>query len=86
MHGPAVTDEVNSMADETKIIPAVQPLAGQTTADDKMVFEPERLSYESARQIAAIIAVELQGRDKAQRIVIAGLSTWPTWRTSAART
>lgn len=62
------------MADDTRSLPAAQPLAGQTTADDKMVFEPERLSYESARRLAATIANALPDRDKNKRIVIASLA------------
>jgi hypothetical protein len=62
------------MANDTQSIPVPQPLAGQTTTDDKMVFEPERLSYRSARRLATDIANELRGRSKADPIIIASLS------------
>jgi hypothetical protein len=60
------------MADDTQSGTLASP--AQTTADDKMVFEPERLGYESAKQIAAAIAQELSDVDKAQPVVIASLA------------
>jgi hypothetical protein len=40
-------------------IPKVTPLTGTTTIDTNLVFEPERLTYVSARQIAERISEEI---------------------------
>lgn len=58
------------MADDTQY--RVTPLEGKTTADDKMVFEAERLGYESAADIAARIALEVENDIKGKDVVIAG--------------
>jgi hypothetical protein len=47
-------------------------LEGKTTVDDKMVFEPQRLSYEAARSIAEKIARRISGRTRDRHVVIAG--------------
>jgi hypothetical protein len=49
----------------------IQPLQGKTTIDDKMFFEPERLSYEAARGLADKIAAALAGECRKGHIVIA---------------
>ena len=54
------------MADEIK------PLDGKTTVDDKVVFEPQRLSYDAARVIAEKIARRISGRTRDREVVIAG--------------
>lgn len=56
------------------VSPAAQALDGKTTVDDKMVFEPERLSYLSAVDLAARIAAAIPGDNAAERpVVIAGV-------------
>lgn len=50
----------------------IKPLDGKTTVDDKMVFEPQRLSYDAARAIAEKIARRISGRTRDQVVVIAG--------------
>jgi hypothetical protein len=50
------------------------PEQGKTTIDDKLFFEPERLSYESANEIAKRIAAAIQKEVKDQCIVIARTS------------
>ena len=62
------------MPDTPSPIPIPQPLAGQTTADEKMTFEPERLSYQSACELADSIAAAIPTDDKHKRIVIASLA------------
>jgi hypothetical protein len=52
-------------------VPKVTPLDGITTIDDKMTFEPERLSYASARAVAAFIAGEIREQLGARPLVIA---------------
>jgi hypothetical protein len=52
-------------------IPKVTPLDGITTIDDKMTFEPERLSYAAARKIAACIATSVKDAVKDRPVVIA---------------
>src|SRR5674476_764124 len=54
------------MADQPK------PLDGATTADDKVVFEAQRLSYEAAHNIAEKIARRISERTKGREVVIAG--------------
>jgi len=51
---------------------SVTPLQGKTTIDDKMFFDPERLSYESAARIAERIAREINNDVKSKTVVIAG--------------
>lgn len=51
---------------------AVKPLEGKTTIDDKMFFEPERLSYESAVEAAARIAHRIKAQVSVATVVIAG--------------
>jgi len=50
----------------------IKPLDGKTTVDDKVVFEPQRLSYDAARVIAENIARRISGRTRDQVVVIAG--------------
>ena len=50
----------------------VTPLEGKTTVDDKMVFEPERLSYQSADRLAKKIADTVREDIKEQTVVIVG--------------
>ncbi len=50
----------------------VTPLPGKTTIDDKMSFEPERLSYESAVEIAASIVRKIRDAVQKKVVVIAG--------------
>lgn len=56
------------------VSPAVTPLDGKTTIDDKMFFEPERLSYESAGRIAEKIARKVRAAVQGRLVVIAGTS------------
>lgn len=51
---------------------SVAPLEGKTTVDEKMFFEPERLSYQAAATIAAAIARAVQTKVKDKIVVIAG--------------
>jgi hypothetical protein len=53
-------------------VPVVKPLEGTTTIDDKLSFEPERLSYESAVAIAADIAEKIACLVQGKNVVIAG--------------
>jgi hypothetical protein len=53
-------------------IPKVTPLEGKTTVDDKMVFEPERLSYQSADRLTDRIATAVKAAVKDKQVVIAG--------------
>ncbi|MCI0348480.1 MAG: hypothetical protein L0Z53_03555 [Acidobacteriales bacterium] len=46
------------MADDTS--KSVTPLEGKTSVDDKMFFEPERLSYQSAEAIVDRIAAQIR--------------------------
>jgi hypothetical protein len=50
---------------------SVTPLQGKTSIDDKMFFDPERLSYESAVQIAARIAARVKDSVGEKAVVIA---------------
>jgi hypothetical protein len=50
------------------------PEQGKTTIDDKLFFEPERLSYESANEIAKRIAAAVKEEVKGRCIVIARTS------------
>jgi hypothetical protein len=50
---------------------SVTPLEGKTTIDDKMFFEPERLSYQCAEAIAAEIAEKVSCNVEGQTVVIA---------------
>jgi hypothetical protein len=50
---------------------SVTPLEGKTTIDDKMFFEPERLSYQCAVDIAAEIAENVKAEVTNQTVVIA---------------
>jgi hypothetical protein len=50
----------------------IAPLAGKTTIDDRMFFDPERLSYESAVLIAKRIASRVGEKVKGKIVVIAG--------------
>ncbi|SRR5579864_6268111 len=52
---------------------SVTPLQGKTTIDDKMFFDPERLSYESAVEIATTIAAEIEDSVRNKIVVIAGI-------------
>ncbi|HXA79212.1 MAG TPA: hypothetical protein VNV41_18915 [Candidatus Acidoferrales bacterium] len=50
----------------------VTPLEGKTIIDDKMFFDPERLSYESAVEIATEIAHKIRSTIRGEIVVIAG--------------
>lgn len=50
----------------------IKPLDGKTTVDDKVVFEPQRLSYDAARVIAEKIARRISARTRDKLVVIAG--------------
>jgi hypothetical protein len=52
--------------------PSVTAPQGKTTIDDKMFFDPERLSYESAATIAERIAREIEASVRSETVVIAG--------------
>jgi len=56
----------------TSAASTVSPLEGKTTIDDKMFFGPERLSYQSADDIAEKIAAEVRDCVKDTIVVIAG--------------
>jgi len=58
------------MADTTSN--SVTPLQGKTTIDDKMFFDPERLSYESAGDIAGRVACKVKDKVRDEVVVIAG--------------
>ena len=60
------------MPDTSPPATSVTPLKGTTSIDDKMFFDPERLSYESTVQIAKKIAGEVEGSVKDKIVVIAG--------------
>lgn len=51
--------------------PAVTPLQGTTTIDDKMVFGPQRLSYASADAIAARITSQVQDKVSGRLVIVA---------------
>ena len=58
-------------------IPGVTPLTGSTTVDANVVFEPERLTYIVAGEIAARIVAKIAGHkdvDAEQPVVVAGMS------------
>jgi hypothetical protein len=55
-------------------LPAVTPLAGTTTVDDKMTFEPVRLSYKSAGKLAQRIADAAAAWTTKKQVVIAEAS------------
>jgi hypothetical protein len=57
-----------SMADTTTSL--VQPLDGKTAIDDKMTFEPERLSYVAAADLAVMIAAEIGEANADKRPVV----------------
>jgi hypothetical protein len=48
------------------------PLEGKTSIDDKMFFDPERLSYESASNIAWKVACAIKEKTKDKVVVVAG--------------
>ena len=50
----------------------ITPLDGTTTIDDKMFFEPERLSYRSAARLAAEIAGEVAAEIKGKTVIVTG--------------
>ena len=50
---------------------SVTPLEGKTTIDDKMFFEPERLSYQCADAIAGEIAQRVKNEVSEKTVVIA---------------
>jgi hypothetical protein len=52
---------------------SVTPLQGKTTIDDKMFFDPERLSYESAAKIAKRIGKAVANSVNNKAVVIAGV-------------
>ena len=51
---------------------SITPLEGKTTIDDKMFFDPERLSYEGTVEIAKRITREIKELVKGKIVVIAG--------------
>lgn len=51
---------------------ATMPLEGTTTVDDKMTFEPGRLSYVAARRIAALVAQRVKPHVGTAAVVLAG--------------
>ena len=53
-------------------LPAAKPLDGTTTVDDKMRFEPERLSYDSAVLVAGKVADRSAEFTFEKAVVIAG--------------
>lgn len=53
-------------------LPEVKPVDGTTTVDEKVVFEPERLSYESAAALAGRLAELIRGDIEKKEVVIAG--------------
>ncbi len=61
---------VTRMADRK--VQEIQPLEGKTSADDKMTFEPERLSYKASGQIALWIAERIRRGVAGKVVVIAG--------------
>lgn len=50
----------------------VTPLGGTTTVDDKMTFEPGRLSYLAARRIAAVVAEQVKPYVGEKPVALAG--------------
>jgi hypothetical protein len=62
----------SSPAGSTPVTESIKPLEGTTTVDDKMTFEPERLSYVAARAIAASIVTKVRDQVGTDPIVIAG--------------
>lgn len=52
----------------------VTPLEGKTSIDDKMFFEPSRLSYQSVDHIAQRITTEVQEAAQNRTVVITGTS------------
>jgi hypothetical protein len=52
-------------------LPEVTPLEGKTTVDDKATFEPERLSYAAARDIAGRIAGAVEAAVAGRPVVVA---------------
>ena len=55
--------------------PSITPLDGKTTVDDKVRFEPERLSYQSASLIAERIARRVSKELEGWSVVIVDTST-----------
>lgn len=53
--------------------PAVTPLEGKTTLDDKVSFEPTRLSYRCAERLAARIADAIASLVNGRKVVVAGV-------------
>jgi hypothetical protein len=51
---------------------AATPLQGKTSIDDKMFFDPERLSYKGAAHIAGKIACKIREQVHGRVVVIAG--------------
>lgn len=51
---------------------ATTPLEGTTTVDDKMTFEPGRLSYVAARRIATLVAQRVKPHVGSAPVVLAG--------------
>ena len=63
------------MADNnTPTSSSVKSPDGKMTLDDKMIFEPQRLSYESADRIAQEICVEIANEIKDKTVVIVDMS------------
>src|SRR4051812_1799248 len=52
---------------------SVTPLEGKTTIDDKLLFEPTRLSYQCAARIAERIAGQVMESIRGKVVVIAGV-------------
>lgn len=49
----------------------VAPLEGTTTVDDKVTFEPIRLSYEAGHDVAVAIAAEIAAEIRGRQVVVA---------------
>jgi len=61
-----------SPATSTPVAESIKPLEGTTTVDDKMTFEPERLSYVAARTVARCIVTKARDQIGNAAVVIAG--------------
>lgn len=53
-------------------LPLVQPLEGTTSVDEKLFFEPERLSYQAAASLAAEVRRAIVDAVKDKDVIIAG--------------
>lgn len=67
-------DKTPATPEPTVTTPAITPLAGTTTLDDKVQFEPQRLSYEAVDHIAQKIADKVGHRIDGKSVVIIEVS------------